>query len=63
MTLEEIMKIAKKEIARAEKTKCTWTPEEIKNWEERLASQAELMMEDSAQRTPKRTKKPRRKSK
>ena len=63
MKLEKAMKIAYKEIARAENSKRKMSPEAEKNWEERLRSQAELIMKDSTQRTPKRTKKPRRKSK
>ena len=57
MTLEKAMKIAYKEIARAEKSKRRMSPEEEKNWEERLRSQAELILEDSAWTTSKQSTK------
>lgn len=54
MTLEEAMAIAEKEEARAKKRKSRLSPEALKNWEDRLASQAAVMVNPKQQRAGKK---------
>lgn len=44
MTLEQLIKIAERDLARAEKEKSTMSAEDEKNWRERCQAQADAIL-------------------